>query len=229
MRCRIAAVSLALVLLMAGSLAASAQLPPGWSQTRRDDGLVLSSPKDRNGDVVIVLVPPPQRVGGSIDTWFDDRVRAGVRNIGSIVERQGAERDGDWLKDTIRVSRPNGDELFLAAFAYEGARGFQLMLVVVPARLDENDRRVRDAIDLTIALRRGDDDDARPAPGGPGAGASPPPKSADPTPPGKRCRMVSRWVNDSKMGTSCTGFGANRVCVPTFTPGMKQVWERVCD
>ncbi|HRD77480.1 MAG TPA: hypothetical protein PK264_16355 [Hyphomicrobiaceae bacterium] len=229
---------LALLMLLAMSVPCLGQLPSGWSQSRRGDALVFQSPADRGGNIVLVLVPAAQSSSDDFEDWFRERLRSGGENIGSIVERQSFERDGDWLKSSMRVERGNGDELVVAGFAYEASRGYQLMLVVVPAGIEESDRRVREAVDLVIALRRTDDGGSTaapaPVPGGPGSSSTrppppPPPKTSDPTRPGQRCRMVSRWVNDSKMGTSCTGFGANRVCVPTFTPGMKQVWERVCD
>jgi len=212
-----------------------AHTPPGWTETFQNGMRVARSRADAKKSYVGVLVVPAQPKVGDLNGWFESTVTGKLASIGTIKGRAGLEPFQDWQRDMFSLRDGDGLDMIVIAYGYASDAGYHVSYILLPFTIDRNDERVREAVTYVVNVRNlglGAPGVAAPK-GKPAPSAAAAPTSAAQPSLGRprKCRTVTRAVDDSKFGTQCSGpYGSSsRFCVPTFTPGTRQVTTEVCD
>ncbi len=214
-------------------VAHAAEWPRGWAVERKPDGLVLTPAGQADVKNVMLVAEFAVPTKQPLREWFDAKI-AGLSADGmTMSQRQGISSEGSLLKDGW-VLRGKNPPVRVWAFAYATKAGHQLMLLLSPLDLSDQDSRLSAALDsIADKWRAAEPAQAGAAPAAQSA-ASPAP-AAQPargrvTGNGARCREEMRTVTVMATQMSCQP-RANGVpdCQMRTMPTQQQQLQQVCD
>jgi hypothetical protein len=126
------------IALLAPSLARAqsqgqVQLPPGWKMARRTDGVAITPPDLRAGEVFVVTMMPEEEPGGrSLRDWMIAKVKVDSPRQGRVVEQQAIQSHATGsLLQPMSIETRRGERLLLLYIAAPSPRQkFQLVRVL---------------------------------------------------------------------------------------------------
>lgn len=131
------------------------ELPQGWTDARSPDAWLVQSPDDATG-IVTLLAHRVMPVKGDFDRWFATEVPKLVEgSFGRTLLKETPERRTD-MAGTIgyfHVVERDTEPIRIYVLGYPTPAGAQLILVMWPAKVDNFDRRISEAMDLARHMR----------------------------------------------------------------------------
>jgi hypothetical protein len=126
------------IALLAPSLAraqsqGTVQVPPGWQMAQRTDGVEITPPDLRAGEVfVATMMPEEEPRGRSLRDWMIAKVKVDSPRQGRVIEKREIQADaGGSLLQRLTIETRRGDRLLLLYIAAPSPRQkFQLLRVL---------------------------------------------------------------------------------------------------
>jgi hypothetical protein len=140
-----------LIILVPGMALAQPALPAGWKAQVARDGVVIVSPEsDPTLRLVLTLLPvtTPQQ---PLKTWFADQTLALARSFGAP---QGATDVVEAGPLETRAFKVNNGKIDIRAvfFGYAAPHGFQIVVLMAPPKVSDDDPRLQTATDYVQRL-----------------------------------------------------------------------------
>ena len=145
--------------LLVFTMCAGAQIqpPPGWAVVPIQGAVVLNSPSSWNSPSVMLTLLPPAAAYGREVPWFATQTVMRSQAAGRPLAATPILHRGELLFRVVRIQAPA--QTFRAAFySYPAATGQQLVVLIIPDAVADNDRRVQiaDGYVQGMAARRTD-------------------------------------------------------------------------
>lgn len=217
----------AVLTLAFGSASVQAQTaPPGWTITASATSWLAQSPDQGQSRRISLMFFPAARVATPIGAWLDAESTRHAQSVGRIAwsqpsvasEANQAPGGGALFSISRTVADRQGQNLHVHAYAYDTNGGRQLILLLKPATLPDNNGPYQSAINhLADAVHRGVAYASR-APSTSAAAAAPAPSTTAQT--GRNCRREPLWR-----------FRRSVFCKPTGICPDREIYdyETVCD
>lgn len=153
MRLLLAALNLLIPVLVATTpVVAQVAAPPGWTREVRPDGIAFTSPGAGETTRVAMFILPRDIFEGAFAIWYETRIAIVELSLGGGAKRSGAVRQGEALVETLGQSAGEGRARRAVVLGYEVGRSGQLITVLIPEGIADEDPRVEAALALARDL-----------------------------------------------------------------------------
>ena len=136
--------------LVLGSAAAAQNAPAGWTLQKSAGEWIASSSDQGRGLRVKLVYKAVRPATGSLALWFPEAHKAAASEFGELVSAGRVDAVSQpgmppMLAASIAVKPPQGGRAGVIAYAYDTARGRQLVLILLPATLSKRNPAYRSA------------------------------------------------------------------------------------
>ena len=212
--------------------------PNGWQAKTEGTNLIWSATSPRYNTNILIMFDKADNSRQALQPWFEAQIRD-LGNHGTISERHGISADPGILKDTFLLRQ--GDDNYRAfVFAYDTARGKQIILVMMEGVVNVNDPVVQSAFDKVAEVWRAraalntnlqlDETIAVPASRPMNSAAPKQVKTQAKASPAKgRCRDEVRTINTMRLQQVCyPSMGGMMNCQLQSVPSQQNVLQTQC-
>jgi hypothetical protein len=129
--------------LLTFALCADAQLqpPPGWTVVPIQGAVVLNSPSPMNSPSVLLTLLPPAQAFGQEESWFTTQTIVRSQAAGRPLAATSVLHRGPMMIRVVRIQTP-GQTFRAVYYSYFAAGGQQLVVLIIPDPVGDNDPRV---------------------------------------------------------------------------------------
>lgn len=123
--------------------------PAGWASESDQGALVFTSPGGPGNQRVLYTVLPVESAEKAIEFWFDDRAPELLSKLGTVGAQGQARGMGDYVMKIAAIKTANGVDARIVLMGYETIQGNQMLLILIPSQISDDDARV------TVAFKHG--------------------------------------------------------------------------